>query len=35
VTGAKILVDGGVLAQQRSPQVDTLRPEDYPSLDSV
>ncbi len=35
VTGAKILVDGGVLAQQRSPQVDTLRPEDYPSLDNV
>lgn len=35
VTGAKVLVDGGVLAQQRSPQVDTLRPEDYPSLDSI
>lgn len=35
VTGAQILVDGGVLAQQRSPQVDTLRPEDYPTLDSV
>jgi 3-oxoacyl-[acyl-carrier protein] reductase len=35
VTGAKVLVDGGVLAQQRSPQVDTLRPEEYPSLDSI
>jgi 3-oxoacyl-[acyl-carrier protein] reductase len=35
VTGAKLLVDGGVLAQQRSPQVDTLRPEDYPSRDSI
>jgi 3-oxoacyl-[acyl-carrier protein] reductase len=35
VTGAQILVDGGVLAQQRSPQVDTLRPEDYPPLDSI
>lgn len=35
VTGAKVLVDGGVLAQQRSPQVDTLRPEDYPTLDSI
>ena len=35
VTGAKILVDGGVLAQQRSPQVDTLRPEDFPPVDSI
>ena len=35
VTGAKVLVDGGVLAQQRSPQVDTLRPEGYPSIDSI
>ena len=35
VTGAKGLVDGGVLAQQRSPQVDTLKPEDYPPLDSI
>ncbi len=35
VTGAKVLVDGGVLAQQRSPQVDTLKPEDYPPLDRV
>lgn len=35
VTGAKILVDGGVLAQQRSPQVDTLRPQDFPPVDSI
>jgi len=35
VTGAKVLVDGGVLAQQRSPQVDTLRPQDYPATDSI
>jgi NAD(P)-dependent dehydrogenase (short-subunit alcohol dehydrogenase family) len=35
VTGAKILVDGGVLAQQRSPQVDTLRPEDFPPVGSI
>ena len=35
VTGAKLLVDGGVLAQQRSPQVDTLRPEDYPARDRI
>jgi NAD(P)-dependent dehydrogenase (short-subunit alcohol dehydrogenase family) len=35
VTGAKVLVDGGVLAQQRSPQVDTLRPEDYPARDTI
>jgi NAD(P)-dependent dehydrogenase (short-subunit alcohol dehydrogenase family) len=35
VTGAKVLVDGGVLAQQRSPQVDTLKPEDFPPVDSI
>jgi NAD(P)-dependent dehydrogenase (short-subunit alcohol dehydrogenase family) len=35
VTGAKVLVDGGVLAQQRSPQVDTLRPEDFPPVESI
>ena len=35
VTGAKVLVDGGVLAQQRSPQVDTLRPEEFPAADSI
>jgi NAD(P)-dependent dehydrogenase (short-subunit alcohol dehydrogenase family) len=35
VTGATLSVDGGVLAQQRSPQVDTLKPSDYPRLDAV
>jgi 3-oxoacyl-[acyl-carrier protein] reductase len=35
VTGSKVVVDGGVLVQQRSPQVDTLQPKDYPSLDRV
>lgn len=35
VTGSKLVVDGGVLAQQRSPQVDTLSPNDYPSIDDV
>jgi NAD(P)-dependent dehydrogenase (short-subunit alcohol dehydrogenase family) len=35
VTGAKVLVDGGVLAQQRSPQVDTLRPQDFPAVDGI
>lgn len=35
VTGATLTVDGGVLVQQRSPQVDTLNPRDYPSVDSL
>ncbi len=35
VTGAKVLVDGGVLAQQRSPQVDTLRPGDFPAVEDI
>ena len=35
VTGSKVVVDGGVLVQQRSPQVDTLQPKDYPALDDV
>ncbi|MGH7922127.1 MAG: SDR family NAD(P)-dependent oxidoreductase [Candidatus Dormibacteraceae bacterium] len=35
VTGSTLTVDGGVLVQQRSPQVDTLRPSDYPSVDSI
>lgn len=35
VTGSTLVVDGGVLAQQRSPQVDTLQPKDYPPLDQV
>lgn len=32
VTGITLPVDGGVLVQQRSPQVDTLRPEQFPSI---
>ena len=35
VTGGTLVVDGGVLVQQRSPQVDTLQPQDYPRLDQV
>lgn len=31
VTGIALPVDGGVLSQQRSPQVDTLKPADFPS----
>ncbi|WP_202799003.1 SDR family oxidoreductase [Saccharopolyspora spinosa] len=30
VTGTKLVVSGGVLVQQRSPQVDTYRPGDFP-----
>lgn len=32
VTGTRLVVDGGVLVQQRSPQVDTLPPSDYPDV---
>jgi NAD(P)-dependent dehydrogenase (short-subunit alcohol dehydrogenase family) len=35
VTGSTLVVDGGVLVQQRSPQVDTLQPKDYPTLEQV
>ena len=35
VTGSTLVVDGGVLVQQRSPQVDTLKPDDYPSIDAI
>jgi NAD(P)-dependent dehydrogenase (short-subunit alcohol dehydrogenase family) len=35
VTGSTLVVDGGVLVQQRSPQVDTLRPEDYPRVEDL
>jgi len=35
VTGSTLVVDGGVLVQQRSPQVDTLQPKDYPTLADV
>lgn len=35
VTGARLVVDGGVLVQQRSPQVDTLVPADFPSIEDI
>jgi NAD(P)-dependent dehydrogenase (short-subunit alcohol dehydrogenase family) len=35
VTGSSVVVDGGVLVQQRSPQVDTLRPEEYPPVATI
>jgi 3-oxoacyl-[acyl-carrier protein] reductase len=35
VTGSRLVVDGGVLVQQRSPQVDTLRPEEYPAVSEI
>lgn len=35
VTGARLVVDGGVLVQQRSPQVDTLTPDHFPSVADI
>lgn len=35
ITGIRIPVDGGVLVQQRSPQVDTFPPTDYPDIQSI
>jgi 3-oxoacyl-[acyl-carrier protein] reductase len=35
VTGSTVVVDGGVLAQLRSPQVDVLRPEDFPAVEEI
>lgn len=35
VTGIRLVVDGGVLVQQRSPQVDTLKPEDFPAVAEI
>ena len=32
ITGSKIEVDGGVLHQQRSPQIESFKPEDFPTL---
>jgi 3-oxoacyl-[acyl-carrier protein] reductase len=32
ITGSKIVVDGGVLHQQRSPQVESFKPEDFPRV---
>lgn len=35
VTGARLVVDGGVLVQQRSPQVDFYPPEHFPDLADI
>jgi len=35
VTGVRLVVDGGVLVQQRSPQVDTLRPGAFPAVSDI
>lgn len=35
MTGSTVVVDGGVLVQQRSPQVETFPVENYPSLDEL
>jgi NAD(P)-dependent dehydrogenase (short-subunit alcohol dehydrogenase family) len=35
ITGARLVVDGGVLVQQRSPQVDTLLPADFPAIEDI
>ena len=35
VTGSALVVDGGVLVQQRSPQVDTLPPEQFPAVSDI
>ena len=35
VTGIRLVVDGGLLVQQRSPQVDTLRPDEFPTVSEI
>ena len=35
MTGSTVTVDGGVLVQQRSPQVETFPVETYPSLEQI
>ncbi len=35
VTGTRLVVDGGVLVQQRSPQVDTLAPADFSTIEDI
>jgi 3-oxoacyl-[acyl-carrier protein] reductase len=35
VTGICLPVDGGMLVQQRSPQVETLKPSDFPTVDEL
>ena len=34
INGSKIVVDGGVLSQQRPPQIESFPPERFPTLDS-
>jgi 3-oxoacyl-[acyl-carrier protein] reductase len=33
ITGHRIVIDGGVLVQQRSANVDTFPPSQFPKLD--
>ena len=35
MTGSTLVVDGGVLVQQRSPQVETFPLGSYPTLDEI
>ncbi len=35
MTGSTLVVDGGVLVQQRSPQVETFPLDSYPTLDEI
>lgn len=35
VSGIRLPVDGAILVQQRSPQVDTYRPEQYPTAEEI
>lgn len=35
ISGVRLPIDGAVLVQQRSPQVDTFRPEQYPSVEEI
>lgn len=35
VTGSRVVVDGGVLVNQRSPQVDTFPVSNYPAVDDI
>lgn len=35
ISGIRLPVDGAILVQQRSPQVDTYRPDQYPTVDEI
>ncbi len=35
MTGSTVVVDGGVLVQQRSPQVETFPPSNYPAVEAI